>query len=173
MDKTILITVYREPSEKDWTLSRFELFNGVTGVGVEDEKRDVKVHGETCIPIGIYEIDITDSPKFSKSYYVDKDGYLSQVKNERFNTPHKLITLLKVPNFSRVLWHWGNTDDDTDACYIVGSNFGKIGSQKGVTGSRVKYTQIYPILWKAITEAKKQGKKVYIEYKEKQQSSTN
>lgn len=165
MDKRVIITVTREPSEKDWTLSRFELFNGVFGFGVEDEARAVKVKGETCVPVGTYELDLRDSPKFSKSYYADKDGLLSQVKNDRFNKPHQLIWVKNVPNFEFILIHWGNTDNDTDGCYIVGSTYGLIGSQKGVTGSRIKYTQIYPILWKEITEAKKQGKKVYIQYK--------
>lgn len=164
--ENILIKVYREQSEKDWTLSRFELFNGLFGFGVEDENRMVKVKGETCVPVGIYELDLRYSPKFSKSYYADKDGILSQVKNNRFNKEHELMWVKNVPNFEAILIHWGNTDDDTDGCYIVGSTYGKIGSQNGVSGSRIKYTQIYPILWKAITEAKKQGKKVYIEYKQ-------
>lgn len=160
-DITVLRTVYAS----DWTLSTFSITGGIKGVGVEDERRDVKVKGETCIPAGVYELDLRDSPKFSKSYYVDKDGILSQVKNERFNKPHQLIWVKDVPNFEFVLWHWGNTDDDTDACYLVGTSFAMFGAQKGVSGSRAKYAEVYPVIWKIIQENEKKGLKTYIEYK--------
>lgn len=165
MSQNIIFTVTRNLSEVDWTLSKFEIITGIKGFGVEDEKRQVKVKGETCIPVGIYELDLRYSPKFSKSYFVDKDGILSQVKNARFNKEHEMIWVKNVTNFEYVLIHWGNTDDDTDGCYIVGSTLGTFNGQKGVGGSRNKYTQIYPVLWKAITEAKAKGLKTYIEYK--------
>ena len=166
--KDIVFVVKRLPSEKDWTLSNFEVLSSgkkiAFGFGVEDEKRDVKVKGETRVPAGIYELDLRYSPKFSKSYYVDKDGILSQVKNDRFNKEHELIWIKNVPNFEFVLIHWGNTDDDTDGCYIVGSTFSTFGTQKGVGGSRSKYTEIYPKIYSLICEAEEKGTKVYIQY---------
>lgn len=43
-----------------------------------------------------------------------------------------------------------NTDLDTHGCYIVGSVFGKTGGRDGVLNSRKKYTEIYPLIFKAI-----------------------
>lgn len=158
------ITVKRFPSEDDWTLSEFFIDGVKKGVGVEDEKRDVKVKGETRIPAGIYELGLRQSPKFSKAYYVDKDGNLSQVKSDRFARLHDLIWVKNVPDFEYILWHWGNTDDDTDGCYIVGTNTDTFNGQKGVGGSRAKYAEIYPIIWNMIKASEELGKKVYVEY---------
>jgi hypothetical protein len=161
------IIVERFPSEKDWTLSEF-FINGVKqGVGVEDEKRDVKVFGETRIPNGIYELEITHSPKFSGSYFSDVSGYISDKKSVRYNTAHLLITLKDVPNFSRILWHWGNTDLDTHGCYIVGSSFGVVKARRGVVGSRAKYVEVYPKIFQLIVNNKNKGLKTFVEYKDK------
>lgn len=161
------IVVNRYPSEKDWTLSEFEILGVKRGVGVEDEKRDVKVFGETCIPNGVYEIDLTYSPKFSKSYFVDIAGCLSDKKTPRFCNEHLMITLKGIPNFDRVLWHWGNTDLDTHGCYIVGSTIGIIKGRGGVMGSRLKYMEVYPIIYNLIIANKNKGLKTFVEYKDK------
>jgi hypothetical protein len=153
------ITVLRQPSEKDWTLSNFESDDQtVKGVGVEDEKRDIKIHGETRIPNGTYNLSLRISPKFSTEYYSDVEGNL--ISKQDYNklhpakrlmyTPHQLIWVKDVPGFEFILLHWGNSDDDTHGCYIVGSSFGTIGSQKGVVNSRKKYMEIYPLIYRAI-----------------------
>lgn len=161
------IIVYRQPSEKDWTLSEF-FINGVKrGVGVEDEKRDVKVFGETRIPNGVYEIELSQSPKFSHEYFVDENGNISKYKDTRFNKEHLMVHVKDVPGFDRILWHWGNTDLDTHGCYIVGSYFGDIKGRKGVVSSRLKYVEVYPILYKIIKNNEAQGLKTYVEYKDK------
>lgn len=154
------IIVNRQKSQKDWTLSTFNADdNSFKGVGVEDEKRDVKVFGETRIGSGTYQLTLTNSPKFSKEYYRDENGNLmlakdwslaSQEVKAIFKFPHELITVNGVENFDRILWHWGNTDLDTHGCYIVGSVFGKTKGRDGVLNSRKKYTEIYPIIFRAI-----------------------
>ncbi len=161
------VTVLRQPSEADWTLSSFLFDDKQMGVGVEDEKREVKVKGETRIPEGVYKMDLRVSPKFSYSYYRDDDGNLIETKarttielQNKYHTAHEMIWVKDVPDFEFILWHWGNTDDDTDGCYIVGSTFGVIDKQKAVLASRDKYKEVYPILFKAI---KKGG--VTVEYK--------
>lgn len=161
------ITVQRQTSAKDWTLSKFYSDDGlVTGVGVEDEKRDVKVKSETRIPAGLYDFDLRISPKFSKEYYRDGNGNVIHASKrntdelkKQYPYEHELIWVKNVPGFDFILWHWGNTDDDTDGCYIVGSTFGKIKDQDGVLNSRNKYMEIYPIIWRAI-----QAGKVQVEY---------
>lgn len=152
------IFVNRQKGMPDWTLSTFNSDdNTVKGVGVEDEKRLVKVHGETRIDAGRYPLILTYSPKFSKEYFRDDEGNLilskdriTQELKNRYHVEHEALTLQGVLNFTRVLWHFGNTDDDTEGCYVVGSVFGKSKGQDGVLNSRKKYTEIYPIIWRAI-----------------------
>lgn len=156
------IFINRLKGAADWTLSNFESYDKtVKGVGVEDEFRAVKVKKETRIPAGEYEMILTDSPKFSGEYYRDDQGNLIRAKDrkteeqkQKYKWPHELITVSNVKNFDRILWHWGNTDDDTDGCYLVGSVFGKTKGQDGVLNSRKKYTEIYPVIWRAIKKGK-------------------
>ena len=165
--KKIIVT--RDPSAKDWTLSKFLSDDGlVVGVGVEDEKRDTKLKGETRIPAGTYDLDLRISPRFSKEYFRDGNGNLiasskrtTKELKDKYPYAHELIWVKDVPGFEFILWHWGNTDDDTDGCYIVGSSFGTISGQSGVVNSRNKYMEIYPIIWRAINAGK-----VQVEYKD-------
>ncbi len=162
------IEVQRYPSESDWTLSEFYILGQLFGFGIEDEYRDIKVKGETRIPNGIYEMVLTNSPKFSNSYFCSKRiPEISKVATPEFTEPHKLITLKNVPNFERVLWHWGNTDDDTDGCYIVGSSLGYVKGQRAVLGSRRKYEQVYPVISSLIRSNESKGIKTLVEYKNK------
>lgn len=154
------IIVNRQKSQKDWTLSTFNADdNSFKGVGVEDEKRDIKVFGETRIGAGTYELELVNSPKFSHEYYRDANGNLMLAKDWNLSKPeikgifkwkHELIHVKNVANFESILWHWGNTDLDTYGCYIVGSVFGKTKGRDGVINSRKKYTEIYPIIFRAI-----------------------
>jgi len=154
------IIVNRQKSQKDWTLSTFNADdNSFKGVGVEDEKRDIKVFGETRIGAGTYELELVNSPKFSHEYYRDANGNLMLAKDWNLSKPeikgifkwkHELIHVKNVANFESILWHWGNTDLDTHGCYIVGSVFGKTKGRDGVLNSRKKYTEIYPIIFRAI-----------------------
>ena len=161
------ISVIRFPSEPDCTRSEFFIMGTKFGVGIEDEYREVKVHGETRIPNGIYPLTLTDSPKFSKYYFTSATmPEISKVQDAIYTTPHKLITVTGVPGFSRILWHWGNTDDDTEGCYIVGSKFGIVKGQTAVLESRKKYEQIYPMIASIITRNKIKGLSTFVEYKD-------
>lgn len=154
------ITVNRQKGQADWSLSTFESDDKTAkGVGVEDEFRIIKLKKETRISAGSYKLLLTSSPKFSKEYYRDVQGNIISAKEwkdatesvkHRYAWPHELITVSGVKNFDRILWHWGNTDLDTDGCYVVGSVFGKTKGRDGVINSRKKYTEIYPLIWNAI-----------------------
>lgn len=168
MTKGPLIVVDRFPPEPDWTLSEFYIDGIRRGVGVEDEHRDVKVKGETRIDNGIYPLGLRYSPKFSKHYFVDDAGYLSpKYDKKRFNTEHHMIWVKETPRHEFVLWHWGNTDDNTDGCYLVGKDFATFDTQKGVSASRMTYLQIYPVIFQHIKRLEKAGEIPQILYRDK------
>lgn len=152
-----LLTVDRFDFQPDWTLSKL-LVRGVLGFfGVEDERRrnGVIVRGETSIPAGRYPLKLRQSPRFSTSYYT-KDGVnlllasawakLTPKVRAQYR-PHDLIWIDPVPGFQYILLHWGNTDDDTEGCYVVGSQVGVVqtakGPQTGVLASRAAYVKLY------------------------------
>jgi len=85
-----LITVNRNASEADCTLSKFFSDDGlVTGVGVEDEKRDKKVKGETRIDAGLYDLGLRISPRFSKEYFRDDNGNV--IHHSKRTTPNEVL----------------------------------------------------------------------------------
>ena len=162
--------VQRYEHDKDWTLSHLYAPDGkLLCFGIEDEFSAVKVKGETRIPDGVYKLGHRVSPKFSSSYWVNSEFKLisSTQKAERsqfykgYDKQHELIWIMNVPGFEYVLLHWGNTDDDTDGCYIVGNILTVIGGQKSVGNSRATYMSIYPQIMKDIMS----GEEVLIEYK--------
>lgn len=163
---TIDVELYDQ--DADSTRSKF-YFNGeFKGYGIEDEYREVKVHGETRIPNGSYEVGFRYSPKFSHQYYRDSEGNLLHYKKrntkeleKKYSVAHELIWVKDVPGFEFILWHWGNTDDNTDGCYLVGVEPTILGGQKAVSDSRKKYMEIYPIVWSAFH---KENKIVRINY---------
>lgn len=159
--------VERFQPELDWTLSEFFIANKKECVGVEDEFRKIKVKGETRIDEGIFELDLRFSPKFSKKFYVNSKGELSKEKTTNFNIEHLLIWIKGTPRHEFVLIHWGNTDDDTDGCYIIGKTFATFNGQRGVTASQETYMRIYPLIFNKIMENKKLGLKTYIQFKDK------
>ncbi len=65
---------------------------------LEDKVRPEKIPGLTAIPAGIYEVQITHSPKYRRD----------------------LPLLLSVPDFSGIRIHPGNTARDTEGCLLPG-----------------------------------------------------
>jgi hypothetical protein len=152
-----LLKVGRYNRKPDWTISRLYINNIHDGYAVEDEIRDVKVHGETAIPYGTYKLGHRQSPKFSKSFlYCEKENILIEPKDQaRYShelvfVPHELIWVMDIPGFEYVLIHWGNTDDDSSGCLIIGASLGVIGGQEGVVRSRDYYKMLYPKIYPLI-----------------------
>ena len=87
-----------------------------------------KIHGETAIPEGRYEIAIT--------------------RSERFKKP--LPLLLDVPAFAGIRIHPGNTAADTEGCLLPGKNKGT----DIVTNSRDAFNALFDRLKTAIEKEK-------------------
>ncbi len=117
---------------------------------LEDEHRDAKVKGETCIPAGEYDLELRTVGGFHKRYL------------DRYGAMHKgMLWVRKVPGFSFILIHTGNTDDHTEGCLLVGDSAIQNVTEEGSIGaSRTAYKRIYPPIARAISA----GKQVTIRY---------
>lgn len=98
-----------------------------------EEIKKIKIHGQTAIPSGRYEIRVTLSARFRR----------------------QLPILLNVPGYAGVRIHPGNTDANTEGCLLPGKN-DRIGQ---VSNSRATMAA----LQKQIEDAIYQNSKVYIE----------
>jgi hypothetical protein len=157
---TSLIHIDRFRFASDWTLGKILIDNQLDGYVVEDEIRKVKVKGETAIWEGTYPLGKRFSPKFSKSFYWNGQNLITEnefkqlpLASIKHYKPHELIWIQNVPGFEYILIHWGNTDDDSEGCLIVGSKIGIIKGQEGVTNSRIYYKKFYEKVFPKITES--------------------
>lgn len=118
---------------------------------LEDEVRDVKVHSETAIPLGEYEIKLRTEGGFHTKY------------TSRYGSMHKgMLWLQDVPGFTWILIHTGNTDQHTAGCLLLGETQQDLDKGKDgfVGGSGDAYKKAYPKIAKAILN----GEKVTIKY---------
>ena len=107
---------------------KFECFT------LEDEVRDVIVYGETAIPEGTYPIEFR------------KEGGFHQRYSARYKNSHYgMLEIKDIPNFKWVLFHSGNTDENTAGCILVGDTQQDLDvSKDGFIGaSRNAYKKMY------------------------------
>ena len=120
---------------------------------LEDESREEKVYGETCIPEGEYCIQFRNEGGYHAKY------------SKRFADVHMgMLEVCDVPNFKYILLHCGKTDEDTPGCLLLGdtqeNNNIKTG---GFIGRSTKaYLRVYP----KIAQALKEGEEVTIAYRD-------
>ena len=105
---------------------------------LEDEHRDEKLPGETCIPAGRYKLALRRHGGFH-ARYLSRHG----------PAWHRgMIEVCDVPGFSDILIHVGNTDRDTAGCLLVGTG---TDSRKGFVGNSTDaYRLVYPVLRDAV-----------------------
>ena len=89
----------------------------------------IKVHGDTAIPTGKYQVIIDHSDHFSK------------------DLPH----ILNVPGFEGIRIHSGNVPADTEGCILLGTN---TGTANFISNSRDAFNKFYPKLQHALTLGK-------------------
>jgi hypothetical protein len=139
------ITVERFDFGSNETLSKLYIDGVFMCYCIEDEVRQVKIKGESCIPVGTYKVGKRHSPKFSPKF------------------GHPMLWVKDVPGFEFILIHTGNTDNDTEGCLIVGMRIGSLDGKRAVLDSKIAYNKIYPI----ISEAIDRFESVEIEYMNK------
>ena len=153
---TMKYEVLRFSSQKDSTSGLlFEVNNGKRTFlcyTLEDEQRDVKVWGETRIPAGTYKLGLRTEGGFHNKY-------LSKYGADF----HKgMIWVLDVPGFEYILWHVGNTDENTAGCLLLGNTqTSNLVNKDGFVGNSVDaYKLVYPRVLAAIQS----GLNVEVEY---------
>jgi len=113
-EKKTLITVKRFLQKHDAVISEIYVDHHFVCYGLEDAKRDTKIHGETCIPAGRYKIDLRNEGGFHsrhKNQAGYKGGYMG------------MLWVRNVLNFLYILIHKGNWRKNTKGCLLVGVSY--------------------------------------------------
>lgn len=147
----MILTLKRFSTGPDSTLGLLSVNGTFHSFTVEDEKREVKIAGETRIPAGIYPIILRDEGGMTKRYA------------SKFPAHRGMLWLQDVPNFKYIYIHIGNTDDNTDGCILV--NEGAIASKSG-GGHGISSTPAYLDLYDVILQAMDSNEKIYIHVKD-------
>jgi hypothetical protein len=148
------LEVLRFSSQNDSTLSMLfdvtENCRKFLCFSLEDEYREVKVMSETRIPEGFYTLGLRKEGGFNTRY------------TKKFGSKHiGMIQVLDVPGFEYILWHIGNTDEDTAGCLLLGDTSQQNITKEGFIGSSsAAYKRVYP----PIAEAIASGEVVRVEY---------
>lgn len=106
------LTLKRIANKKDYCIGKLyingkyfcdtleDVDRGLDDSMTEDDIKDIKIKGETAIPVGIYTVLLTYSPKYKK--------VMPLVNN--------------VKGYEGIRIHSGNTSKDTEGCLLVGKN---------------------------------------------------
>lgn len=136
------VQLLRYSSGDDDTLGLLQIDNKFVCYTLEDEFRTLKVHGETRIPAGTYQIILRTVGGFHARY------------RKRFGSLHEgMFWLQDVPGFTFVLIHAGNRADDTAGCLLVGDSVNNNLVEEGFLGhSAQAYRRIYNRLLQPVKE---------------------
>lgn len=144
------LRIERFKHNADETIGRLYINGALKGFTLEDEKRTIKIKGETRIPEGTYEIKFRTVGGFHER----------QLKRYGSDFHKGMLHLQNVPGFDFILIHCGNTDEDTAGCILVGKDYTPHdGINCRLVDSRFTYERIYP----EIRDALIRGDKVTIE----------
>jgi len=128
-----LSRLYRNPEE---TIGIISTEGRVICHSLEDEKRTVKVFGETRIPAARYRVTLRTVGGHHLRY------------SKRFPEMHKgMLWLRDVENFKWILIHIGNNDDDTAGCILTGlKSVIKKDNRYTLDQSTFAYLRLYPLM---------------------------
>jgi hypothetical protein len=101
---------------------------------LEDQYQDKKVYGETCIPEGSYDVVLRKEGGFHTRYA------------KKYSFHKGMLWIKDVPQFEWILFHLGNTDENTAGCILVGDTQQDLDvSKDGFIGSSGNaYKKFYP-----------------------------
>jgi hypothetical protein len=144
--------VIRYAHGENSTLGLFLIENKFYVYTLEDAFHVVKIPGETRIPNGTYKVILRNYGGHHQRYKV------------KFPDIHKgMLQVMDVPNYTDILIHIGNDEDDTEGCLLVGDkSITNIQSSGRIESSTIAYKRIYPIIANAIDS----GEEVTITYKD-------
>jgi hypothetical protein len=127
-----VLILKRVSSDEDGTYGVLLLNERIIALTLEDSWKDNR-RNVSCIPEGSYLCRLTYSPKFGKTYEV-----------------------LDVPNRSNIIFHWGNTEKDTEGCILLGlipstliavdDDTGKLERQPAVLNSKVAFSRFMKLM---------------------------
>lgn len=106
---------------------------------LEDQPREEKIAGETCIPAGVYQLALRTHGDLYRRY------------SSRYPwTAPGMLEVLEVPGFTDILIHCGNRKEETSGCILIG--FGAF-----VFGSLSESMQAYRDLYVKVSGALLKG----------------
>jgi hypothetical protein len=127
------------------TLGRLYIDGAFVCFTLEDERRKVKVPGETCIPEGEYRIELRT------------EGAMHPKYAERFKPFHRgMLWLRDVPGFEFIYLHAGNTPKETLGCPLIGARpFIGLEGEFELRESEIAYRHVAPAITDRIVAKEK------------------
>ena len=141
MDLIVLRFSSQEDSTSGLLFENSDLGMSFLCYTLEDERRALKVKGETRVPAGTYKLALRKEGGFDARY------------KKKYPGIHKgMIQVMDVPNFEYILIHVGNDDSATAGCLLVGdSQENNIIIKDGFIGKSANaYKRIYPSIAKQL-----------------------
>lgn len=133
------ILVKRQTESSEWTQGQLFLDGILECFTNEDQAQPQKVMHETRIPAGRYKVILRTFGGHHEKYKV------------KFPEFHKgMLQIVDVPGFRDILFHIGNTDDDSSGCILVGKSF--------TGGKLVHSTLAYIDFYKKVVKAASEGR---------------
>lgn len=137
------LKLIRFDSKNDYTRGVLKVDKKAVCFTLEDEYRGLKIRGETRIPSGTYDISfrkvLSPMTKKYRKLYPWFEWHLE---------------IEDVPEFKYVYIHVGNTDDDTDACVLVGDSL-SFSRDNFIKDSLKAYKSLYIDLKKSLDRGEK------------------
>lgn len=131
MNDITSIVVDRFSSDKESTISLVSVDGQFVCFGLEDEHRTKKVYGETRIPAGVYDVRVRTWGGFNERY------------SKLFDWHQGMLEICKVPDFTDILIHIGNTEENTAGCLLVGMGCYSAAGNMSLQASAVAYELFY------------------------------
>ena len=135
------LKIVRMAQGENTTLSHFYIHGIFRCYVLEDSIRNVKIHGATCIPEGLYDLELNVLAGMNTNY------------KKRYPDLHKgMVEIVGIPDFSLVFIHIGNHHQETKGCPLTGRYWEFSDGDYRVLQSALAYGSLYPELLKVMDE---------------------